>query len=249
MSNLRTALSLLTRIPTSGAVRPPGLSASVPWFPLVGAAVGAVIGGLYVGLALLLPALAAAGVAIGVGLLLTGAFHEDGLADAADALGASSPEEALRIMKDPRHGTFGVAALSLSLFIRASAMSVLVGWNALGAVVAAHALSRGAAVGLIAWLRPAGSGLGASYAEGVSPRGTALGCIAALIIGAVGLGVWILPAVLVTAATAAITGAIAGRRFGGMTGDVLGAGQQLAETGILLLVAGLTSAGLPVPSW
>lgn len=249
MSSLRAAVSLLTRIPVSPPIRPSELSASVPWLPLVGAAVGAVIGGVYVGLDALLPGLAAAGVALGAGLVLTGGLHEDGLADAADALGASSREDALRIMKDPRHGTFGVAALALSLLIRGAAMSVVAGWAALGSVVAAHALSRGAVVGLISRMRPAGNGLGASHAAGVSRRGAAAGGIAAFVVGAAGLGVWVVPAALLSSAAAAVTGAVAGRRFGGITGDVLGAAQQLAETGILLLVAGLASSGLPIPMW
>lgn len=251
MSGFREAVALLTRIPVASAsCRPSDISSSVAWFPVVGAGVGAAVGGVYVGLSELVPELAAAGVALAVGLLLTGGLHEDGLADAADALGASSQRHALEVMRDPRHGTFGVAAGSLSVLIRAGAISALGGWSALGSVVAAHALSRGAAVGLLAHLRPAeADGLGSVYAGGLSRRGAASGYAAATILGAAGLGILVAPAAVITTLAAVVTGAVAGSRFGGMTGDVLGAAQQLAETGILLLVAGLTTAGLQIPAW
>ena len=248
MSGFGQAVALLTRIPVS--TRPSDLSSAVAWLPVVGAGVGAVIGGVYVGLSYLVPGLAAAGIALTVGLLLTGGFHEDGLADAADALGASSPQHAMEIMKDPHHGTFGVVAVSLSLLIRAGAMAAMGGWAALGSLVAAHALSRGAAVGVLAALRPADAdGLGSAYAAGLRRTAAASGYLAAVILGAAGLGLWVVPAVLMTVVTAVVTAGVASRRFGGMTGDVLGATQQLSETGILLLTAGVASAGLPVPAW
>jgi adenosylcobinamide-GDP ribazoletransferase len=247
VSGFRQAVALLTRIPVSAG--PSDLSSSVAWFPVVGAGVGSVVGGVYVGLSAIVPGLAAAGVALAVGLLLTGGFHEDGLADSADALGTSSPQHALEIMRDPRHGTFGVAAVSLSLLVRAGAIAALGGWAALASLVAAHALSRGAAVGLLANLRPAESGMGSAYANGLRRGTVATGYVTAAILGAAGLGLWAVPAAVITALAAVVTGAVAGARFGGMTGDVLGAAQQLAETGVLLLAAGVATAGLPIPAW
>jgi adenosylcobinamide-GDP ribazoletransferase len=103
---------------------------------------------------------------------------------------------------------------------------------------------------LIAHLRPAvEDGLGTAYAAGLGRRVAVSGYIAAVIIGAAGLGLWVLPGATITAVAAVVTGAIARARFGGMTGDVLGAAQQLAETGILLLAAGVAAAGLPIPGW
>jgi adenosylcobinamide-GDP ribazoletransferase len=247
MTGLRAALSLLTRIPVSIDGR--DVAASVVWLPLVGGGVGAVVGGVYVGLGSFLPALAAAGIALAVGLVLTGGLHEDGLADTADALGASSAQEALVIMKDPHHGTFGVTALTISVLVRAAAISALSGLGGLGAIIAAHALSRGAAVGVMATVRPATEGLGAAYAVGLSRTRAAVGCLVAIALATGGLGLWMVPAAGISAIAAMVAGAVARARFGGMTGDVLGAAQQLAEAGVLVLAAGLSSAGLPIPAW
>jgi len=80
------AVSFLTRVPTgTGAVQPAEMARFVPWFPLVGALVGAAVGGLYAGASALLPPLVAAAVAVTAGVAVTGAFHEDGLGDTADA--------------------------------------------------------------------------------------------------------------------------------------------------------------------
>jgi adenosylcobinamide-GDP ribazoletransferase len=248
MTGLRAAVSLLTRIPVS--VDRNEIGTSLLWLPVVGAGIGAVVGGVYVGLGSFLPALAAAGMALGVGLLLTGGLHEDGLADTADALGASSPQEALVIMKDPNHGTFGVTALAISVLVRATAISALSGLGGLGAIIAAHALSRGAAVGVMATVRPATEeGLGASYAGGSNRTRAAVGCLVAIALAGGGLGLWMVPAAGISAIAAVVAGAVARARFGGMTGDVLGAAQQLAETGVLLLTAGVASAGLAIPAW
>ncbi len=239
MSGLPTAISFLTRLPVRRSLPAPGdVARSVPWFPVVGAGLGGVLAGAYAGGRALLPELAAAVVVVGLGVLLTGAFHEDGLADTMDALGARSRPEALRILKDPVHGTFGVSAIVLSVAVRASALASLDPWAALGALPAAHALSRGAVLVLLRVGPPATEeGLGASYAAGVTVRGAAAAGAAGLVVASVGMGLWVVPALVLSAAAIAPVAWIACRRFGGLTGDVVGAAQQAAEVAVLLVAA------------
>lgn len=241
MRGLRDAVAFLTRVPV-GPVRP-DLARSVPWFPVVGLAVGALIGVVYMAAALVLPVLVSAGVAVLAGVLVTGALHEDALADTADALGAREPVDALRIMKDPTHGTYGVVALVLSLLLRTGAVAEL-HVTALGVLPAAHALSRGAAVVLLGSVRPAQDcGLGASFAAAVSRRRAAVtGVLAAVLATAAG-GPWTLAGIGAVAVVTFATGRLAVRRFDGLTGDVAGAVQQLAELVILVPAAALVTTG------
>ncbi len=251
MSGLRTALSLLTRIPVGTAAWPEGaLARAVPWFPIVGALVGAAVAALYAGSRLVWPAPLAAVVAVGLGIALTGAFHEDGLADTADALGARDRDEALRILKDPTHGTYGVLAIVLSVALRVGALAALDGWAALALLPAAHALSR-AGAGVLLWVvGPAtGAGLAASYAVAVTPRGAAAGVGLALVVAVLSLGVWGLPAALVAGLGTAAVGALARRRLGGVTGDVLGAAQQVGEVAVLVLGAAAVGGGWGALAW
>lgn len=248
MRGLRAAVSFLTRVPAG----PPRLGSSdlaraVPWFPVVGALVGLALAGSYAALLAVLPPLVAAGVTIGVGLLLTGAFHEDGLADTADALGGGrSTEEALAILKDPAHGTYGVSAIALSLLLRVGALASLGRWSALAVLPAAHALSRAASIGLLGVAAPAAEvGLGASYAALVGRR-QVLGSLAAgLFVGVASLGPWAMAAAVVAGLGASVVGWLSVRKLGGVTGDVLGAAQQAAEVLVLLLGAALASNDFP----
>ena len=127
MSGLRAAAVFLTRVPMGrmSSEDASDIAGALPWFPLVGALVGAVVAALYAAAREALDPLPASALAVAAGVVLTGAFHEDGLADVADAIGASGPEDARRILKDPTHGTYGVSALVLVLVIRVSALSTL----------------------------------------------------------------------------------------------------------------------------
>jgi adenosylcobinamide-GDP ribazoletransferase len=199
----------------------------------------------------MLPATAAAAVALGFQLLLTGALHEDGLGDVADAFGLGrGREEIVRILSDPRLGTFGVAAVTVSIVVRVAALGALDAWGAIAALPAAHALGRAAAVGLMGALPPAtGEGLGAAYARDVSGRHVVLGCGAGLLIACGGLGVWAVPAAAACAAAAGVVGLAARRRIGGLTGDVLGAVEQLGEMAVLLIAAGVSTGAHSVAWW
>ncbi len=232
------ATQFLTRVPVR-LRRAPDLAAAVVWFPVIGALVGALAGGI---VALLgrgtTPAVGAA-VGVLVAVLVTGAFHEDGLADLADAVaGGTTPERRLEILKDPRHGTYGVAALCGSIVLRVVIVGSLPASVALAGLISAHALGRGAAVvpmAVVPLARP--DGLGAGYAAAVG-RSRAIGAAAvATAIGAVATGWWVGPLVAAAAAAAVVVVLIARRTLGGITGDVLGAIEQVAECAVLLVAS------------
>jgi adenosylcobinamide-GDP ribazoletransferase len=240
------AVSFLTRVPVGGGERrPEELAGFVPWFPVVGAGVGLAVAGTYAASRMLLPPLPAATVAVVAGICLTGAFHEDGLGDTADAFaGGWDRDSTVRILKDPRLGTFGVLAVAASLLLRVGAVAALAPGAALAALPAAHALSRAAAVATMTALPAAGeTGLGASYALALPRRRALAGAAAGLAIALALLGVTALWAAAAAAVAAALLGRLAVRRLGGVTGDVLGAVQQLGEILTLLAAVAAAAAG------
>ena len=191
MRDLLGAVSFLTRVPTGTGARPAEeLARFVPWFPVVGAGVGLAVAGVYAGALRLLPPLPAAAVAIVAGVCLTGAFHEDGLGDTADAFaGGWDRESTVRILQDPRLGTFGVLAVAASLLLRVAAVAALAPAAALAALPAAHALSRAGAVATMAALpAAAGTGLGATSTRSLSRRRALAGAAAGLAVALALLG-------------------------------------------------------------
>ena len=254
MNGFLGAVSFLTRVPTgTGTRRPEELAGFVPWFPAVGAGVGLAVAAVYVGAGQLLPPLPAASLAVVAGICLTGAFHEDGLGDTADAFaGGHDRDSTVRILKDPHLGTFGVLAVAASLLLRVGAVAALAPGAALAALPAAHALSRAGAVATMTALPAAGdTGLGASYVLALSRRRALAGAVAGLAIALALLGVTAVWAAAAAAVAAALLGRLAVRRIGGVTGDVLGAVQQLGE--MLVLLAAVAAAetgrwGSPVSS-
>ena len=250
MNGFLGAVSFLTRVPTgTGARRPEELAGFVPWFPVVGAGVGLAVAAIYVGAGELLPPLPAASLAVVAGIALTGAFHEDGLGDTADAFGGHHDRDAtVRILKDPRLGTFGVLAVAASLLLRAGAVAALAPGAALVALPAAHALSRAAAVAAMTALPAAGdTGLGASYALALSRRRALAGAAAGLGIALALLGLPALVAAAAAGLAALALGRLAVRRVGGVTGDVLGAVQQVGEILVLLVAVAATTGGWDSP--
>jgi adenosylcobinamide-GDP ribazoletransferase len=245
------ALIFLTRAPIR---MPGGWSAdldhrSLVWFPLVGAMIGAMGGALYA-LAFYLTnnATVAAILAIAGLALLTGALHEDGLTDMADGFGGGQDKQRkLSIMKDSRIGAYGATALILSLALRVALISDIAHprWAAL-ALIGAHALSRGVLPWLILSL-PDARGAPSRHAPPPGQSGAARGSIALLIgysllIACLGrlpfdgvsirlliLCAPILPLLLLIR--------LARRQIGGITGDVLGAAQQIVELTALLAIA------------
>ncbi len=245
MSGLGIAVSFLTRIPVRGRVASVAdLGRSVAWFPVVGAAVGLVVGAVLVVSAAFMPPLVSALVAVGAGMMVTGAFHEDGLADTFDGLaGGYTPQRRLEIMKDSRLGTFGAAALFVALGSKAGLLSALLDrpwWQVIVVTAAAGAVSRAVSVWWMPRVEAASPGLGSEYLDAVTTRGVVM----AVLVGTV-TAVLIGPSGPLALAVAFLVGASpvwwARRAIGGITGDILGAIQIVSEIAFLMVVEGTRS--------
>ncbi|MCW5749172.1 MAG: adenosylcobinamide-GDP ribazoletransferase [Alphaproteobacteria bacterium] len=221
---------------------------TLPVWPVLGLAIGLAAG---VDLAIARWLGAAPWLAAVVGLLtavvLTGALHEDGLADTLDAFGASGTDRArrLEILRDSRIGTFGALAIGFSLLFRAAALAQIVsvaGTKAgLLALAATHALSRATLAWPVNASRPARSdGLGAALGTpdaALSSWTLAIGSALAFLclLGVAPLAALLAPPLVVALAAGATS--VARESLGGYTGDTLGATQQLAEIAVLVLAA------------
>ncbi len=250
---LLTAVRFLTRLPVPSRIghRDDWLNDCVRYFPVVGLLVGGVGALVLLGALRCWPAPVAAVLAVAATVALTGAFHEDGLADTFDGLGGpATRDRALAIMKDSRLGTYGSTALVLGLGLRATLTAALAGQgadHAALAVAGAHVLGRGAAVATMALLRYAGDAaqakakpLAVSVPAGNAALAAALSAaiVAALAAAdAAGTAVaWGLAGAGAVAVVLLMRGWLA-RRLGGYTGDTLGAVEQLAEIAVLLMLA------------
>lgn len=228
-----------------GRGRTPG-PAQQHWFPVVGASIGAVVGLVWWGASQWWPPAVAGALAVLVDLLITGLLHVDGLADSADGLLPHlDRQRRLDVMRAPDTGAFGVAVVAISLIVRWAALASLHldGVRTVVATAGLWALSRGlmvVAMNVMPYARPAG--LGAMFASR-SRASTAIVALLSLLLGAVGTMVGrgaVAGAVSVAVALAAGIGvlALAKRRIGGYTGDVLGAaGIVLEVVGLVLLSA------------
>jgi adenosylcobinamide-GDP ribazoletransferase len=230
----------LTRIPVR-TPSAPDLGAAIAWFPTVGAGIGLLTGSVVAASGQILPMTVAAALGVLAGLLITGAFHEDGLADVCDAFaGGWSRDERLKILDDPRHGTYGVAALSGSIIIRVACIATLTPITALAAMVAAHALGRGAAVACMPLAPVArGEGLGADYLAGLRPTRVVAAVVSAMVIAGLVLGWWTPIVIAVIIAPVTVVMLIARNKIGGLSGDVLGTIEQVAEIAVLVCIAAL----------
>lgn len=243
VSEFGYAIGLLTRLPVPGFALRAAPGADAVWaYPLVGALVGAIGGAVYWLLYLLsVPPALGALFALAAMIAATGAMHEDGIADFADGLAGKTREQALAIMRDHQLGTYGVIALILSLAVRATAVALIAEPAAVfGALIAAEATARLASVLVMAALPPARrDGLSAAVGQPSFKLAGAASLLVLLIAWiAVSFGVALL---LVAAAGlgAVAIGVIALYRFGGQTGDVLGAASQLCLCLALTLLASL----------
>lgn len=239
-SGLLAAWVFLTRIPLPASdLDERDFERAPAFYPFVGVLIGALgaaafalgwaIGGGFV----------AAILATAATLLATGAFHEDGLADLFDGLGAPSAERMMEIMRDSRLGTFGAAALFTVLLLKIAALSQLPYMWALCALPVAHGVSRLSAVVVIATSRYArAEGMAKPVARGISTGPLIL----AGLTGAVALAAFV-PVAGLGSAVCATAGVAIGhigirllfeRKLGGYTGDCLGAVQQASELGFYL---------------
>ena len=246
------ALQFFTRIPITGRLAdwvgfsPAMLRASAAHFPGVGWMVGALTAAVFGALLWLLPAQpaapwVAAALSTVFSVLLTGAFHEDGLADLADGLGGSMDRErALDIMKDSRVGSYGALALVMALLGKVALLALIAQsaglWPAAAALFAAHVTSRFLPLIVIRTLAHVGDTAASKSKPLAEAIGTG-GLLAALLWWALALAlvVWVLPA---APWWQAVLGAMLGlawmwrllhRRLQGFTGDGLGATQQVSE--------------------
>jgi adenosylcobinamide-GDP ribazoletransferase len=237
-STLPLALTFLTKLPWPwrGPADAAALARSMFWFPWVGAGLGFGFYAAWAGLQKMLPAPAAAALLLALTVWVTGGLHLDGLADTADGLGGGhTPEAALRIMKDSRVGAFGVISLILALLLKFSLFLSLAATGGTKALLLFPVVSRWGMV-LLAYLspyaRPEG-GLGQAMTLGVSSRvlaGASLsaGALSLLILGAPGLVLFGAAAALVWLGSLYFQ-----HRLGGITGDVLGAANEILEVLVL----------------
>jgi adenosylcobinamide-GDP ribazoletransferase len=240
------ALQFLTRVPAPRWVgfEPDDLNESARYFPLVGLVVGAVASIVLWLASLVFPMTVAVGLSMASTVIMTGGFHEDGLADTFDALGgAVSRERALAIMKDSRIGTYGALSLLIVLGLKAAALVAMPLLVAVPALLLGHTASRAAAVFLIRVLPYAGDVEHAKakpLARQISSSGLGLAVASVALVAALLVGDVPCRAVWVVVSLASV---IVGtwwmwrwlhRRLGGYTGDTLGATQQVTELLALL---------------
>ena len=253
-----TAVMFYTRLPCptwidhSDAM----LNRATAYFPLIGWLVGAVAAGTYWAASLLWPPVVALLISTVASILLTGAFHEDGLADVCDGFGGGwTAARILEIMKDSRVGTYGLVGLGLALALKHTALLGAVArsgvFSALGLpapaelLLVAHPLSRLTALTFIYTLPYARANDDDGKAKPVAQSLSAGRLVAAAVPGLLPLlaVAWFSaqPSMLLVLVPLAILLRILGgwfrRWIGGYTGDCLGATQQLAEVVIYLFLA------------
>jgi len=238
VDDLAINLGFYTRLPLPHApIAGPELARASWAAPVAGAVVG-LLGAAAFGLGSVaqLPPLPAATLAVAMTVMVTGGLHEDGLADVADGLGGTSRERKLEIMRDSRLGTYGATALVLSIVLRLSTLASLRAPVTVAiALVLAHMAGR-AAIPVFMRLVPPARTDGLSAGAGPAPGASA--AVAAM------LGILVLIAGLpLRCAVLALTGIgvalfvmarLSIKHFGGQTGDVLGAVEQLVEIAVML---------------
>ncbi|MFW6147599.1 MAG: adenosylcobinamide-GDP ribazoletransferase [Thermodesulfobacteriota bacterium] len=241
ISGFGSALTTLTAVPWRGAEEKE-LSDSLPWFPIVGLCIGLIvyaIGWIWNFLLFLQWPSGAALIMVFVAIWATRGLHLDGLADWADSAGGLFDNEArLAIMKDVRLGTFGILALIVAVTAQWLAFARLISSGSLAWVLPVFVLSRSMMVELITTLPYArsGEGMAKPFVAGASPRHRIsshvlsfafcllYGPLGAALFGMAGTIVWLFKR-------------YCRRRYGGITGDLLGAANEMVEVGLLMVCA------------
>lgn len=239
---LLAAVAFLTRVPVGRPFDAADVGRGSVFFPLVGAGIGMLqAAAAELGRSRLSP-LVLAVLVVALSAWVTRGMHLDGLADFADGLGGGGRDRdsVLRIMRDSRIGTFGALAVGLVVAVKAAATEALLGTQlAMPALVLAPMLARWTSVPASLWLPYARSegGMGSALTELVGARelvgATAIAGVVVVFLDArLGVVAWTAAAV-----SASVVFAMARARTGGVTGDVLGAGVEIAEAGALLVVS------------
>ena len=256
LRHLLLALQYFTRIPLPHRLAqwvgysPAQQAACMRHFPAVGAVLGLIAASVLYGVFQALPALhatpwIAAILSTATVIYLTGALHEDGLADLSDGLGGTANREhALAIMKDSRIGSFGALALLLAVFLKVALLVALVQVNlnqALVSVFMGHVCSRWSPLWIVALLphaRPPEQSKSSFADQGTPWLNVGVGGLwvgATLVFGFIALGIEPLVLALLGLALPSVwMFCVLKRRLQGFTGDALGATQQLSELGFYL---------------
>jgi adenosylcobinamide-GDP ribazoletransferase len=241
------AVQLLTRVPVPGGMNQPGadpalLRGSAIFFPLVGGLIGLATGCVIWAAAHVWPMPVAVLVGLVVEALLTGAFHEDAVADCCDGLGGGrSREDVLRIMKDSRIGSFGMLGLTLAVLLRAACLSAIDRSELLNVAAASGALGRWAGLVVLAVVPPIAGREG--LARNLGERLGAWQVVAGTLLGvpAVLWYAWLEPVRCGCGQVVVLVGSGAWawyvrRRLGGTTGDCIGFVCYLGQLLFLLVV-------------
>ena len=251
---LLVAMQFLTRlpIPSFSSYDPQWLHQSSRHFPAVGLLIGLLCAGVFWLGSVLFTPLVAAVISTAFGIRLTGAFHEDGLADSCDGLGGGlTRERTLTIMKDSRLGTYGVLGLVSALLLKVTLLASMPPSVAIVALIIGHTASRLLCISLLALL-PYGGEIEHAKAKPMAQQLTPLqgllssgwlllaGVLVTLIfpytVQQIGVGQWLLALLLALIATYYMRRLLR-RRLDGYTGDGLGATQQLSEVAIYVGLA------------
>lgn len=246
------AVQFMTVVPPLGGAQfhDDWLLPAARYFPLIGALIGLTCGAVLWASSLIWSGAVPAALAVIAGVILTGALHEDGVADTSDGLfGGRTREQRLLIIKDSRIGTYGAVALVSSLVLRVAILASLPAWLGAATLVAAHCMGRAGIVVAMSMLPYAGNVTTAKL-NYPSTRIDRDGRIWASVFTAIGL-VWLIAAnawaagcgSVLAVALRALPPLAAQRLLGGYTGDVLGATEQMIEIGLLLGVAAAVGHG------
>ena len=236
LGDISEAIQLLTRLPVrhSGTYR----GAAAAWaYPVAGLLVGT-FGAIVAAVTSDLPGAVSAGLVLFTMVFVTGALHEDGLADTADGLwGGKTATDRLAIMKDSRIGAFGVLALVFGLGLKWAAMSSIADNGSLWPVVLVVAAMSRMPMVVVMYILPNARTGGLSENTGRPGQKTTLVAIGiGLLIGFLAFGLSVIFLALLLVATTLTVTAIARSKIRGQTGDILGATQQVSEIAILLYV-------------
>ncbi len=249
LEDFKVAAAFLTRVPISHGtvISMGGVSA---WFPVVGILLGCVSSGVWILCNSILSPLSSSVLTIASLVIITGAFHYDGLADSMDGLvGGWTVQQRLDILKDSRHGTYGVMALVLQVALQISLLSELNATSGVVALLVSQSIGRASAV----WIMGSGAGLneglGANYVKDVKVRHQIFATVFALLILFALMGISGTVVLIAVFVVTRLFASWAVKKIGGIVGDVLGATEQIGESVALVTIVGLVAKGVTIPWW
>jgi adenosylcobinamide-GDP ribazoletransferase len=247
VASLILAVRFLTIVPLPGreASGPDALGRAAWWFPVVGLLLGAALAALDRLLSLVFPPLLSSLLVVSSWKVATGGVHLDGLADCLDGFGGATREQRLAIMRDSHIGVFGAAGIVLVFLIGLVGLAELTQGRRWRVLFLAPAVGRLAPVLVGRWFAPATpeQGMGAAFLRALPSMAGPLHLVLIVALAMALFGGWgvmmvLAPLIAVLAWISFVSG-----RVGGLTGDALGAGVELAELGCLLTAVALSHVG------